>query len=91
MHNIMLVDMIDALQDLTNAVAVEGGHKKGGVGKEEDDVSLNALYHVCTHNSITPAWQRNLLNFTIYKNKYRKFYFKVFKWNDALKISSDPL
>lgn len=56
MHNIMLVDMIDTLQDLTNAVAVEGGAKKRGrVQGEGEDVSLTALHHTCTHKNAAPV------------------------------------
>ena len=39
-HNIMLVDMIDTLQDLTNAMTTE---REKGTNREED-VSVDALY-----------------------------------------------
>lgn len=45
-HNIMLVDMIDTLQDLTNAMTTKKGRQREG------DVSVTALHH--KHHTCTP-------------------------------------
>lgn len=41
MHNIMLVDMIDTLQDLTNAMATERETEREKGTNREKDVSLS--------------------------------------------------